>query len=206
MPLVRRPQLWYNPSANLVMETGGWTYGSATQGIWTFSPDGQGGALWSLNGSASQKAAQVIPTFGGAYTASATSLYSLGGVAAATASDTRNSDALGGLTIYDFQQDTWTNITSIGWSPSGYAVLSQASVMPNFGQGGLVAFIGGDAPPNQTYQYEAGVALVDMSDITVYDPTGNTWYHQIATGSVPPPRSEFCAVGSASRDNSSYEM
>ncbi|KAI9715126.1 MAG: hypothetical protein M1812_006105 [Candelaria pacifica] len=204
MPLVRRPPLWYDTGRNIVMERGGWQYTiSPTLDLWTFSPDGQGGAAWSLNGLASINASKLNPTFGGAFTASASSFYSLGGV---IAYGSITGFALEGLTIYDFRTGKWSNVTSAGWQQSGYSVQSQAVFMPNFGQEGLVLFLGGDAPSNQTYQYEEGAALVDFSDIVIYDPAIGTWYHQPATGSVPPPRSEFCVVGSASKDNSSFEL
>lgn len=202
MSLVRRPPLWYDPSKNMVMERGGWGYDDlASYDLWSFSPDGKGGADWSLNGTASSDAAQLTATFGGAFTASTTEFYSLGGVLPQDLGV-----ALEGLTTYDFATDTWRNATAQPSSQSGYSVQGQAAFMPNFGQAGLLVFLGGDSSPNQTYYYEAGAALVDMSNITIYDPASRAWYHQIATGSVPPPRSEFCVAGSAAKDNSSYEM
>ena len=33
-----------------------------------------------------------------------------------------------------------------------------------------------------------------MSDITVFDPVTNKWYHQTVSGSAPSPRSRFCTV------------
>ena len=202
MTAVRRPPLWYDPVTNLVMEKGGWAYDAgASYDLWSFSPDATGGVVWSLNGTASSAASQLTQTFGGSFTASTTSFYSLGG---AMPSDLGLS--LAGLTTYDFTADTWRNSSSSASSQSGYSVQGQAAFMSPFGQHGLLAFLGGDSPPNQTYQYEAGAALVDMSNITIYDPATGAWYHQTATGSVPPPRSEFCAVGSAANDNSSYEM
>lgn len=197
MPPVRRPPLWYDPFTNVVMERGGWAYNVAA----VSGPYG----LWSLNGTVSANATQLAPTFGGAFTASTTHFYSLGG----TIPSYRPSYvdvALEGFTTYDFATGNWTNSSSLASSKSGYSVQAQATFLPNFGDKGLLVFLGGDSPPNQTYQYEAGAALVDMSNITIHDPASGTWYHQTATGSVPPPRSEFCAVGSAAKDNSSYEM
>ena len=182
------------------MERGGWSYDAgASFDLWSFSTDASGAVVWSLNGTASDNAAQLASTFGGSFTSSSTHFYSLGGIQ----SDT--STCVEGLTTYDFAADTWSNSTSLTASQSGYSVQGQGVFMPNFGKG-LLAFLGGDSPPNQTYDYEAGVALVDMSDITIYDTASGAWYHQTATGSVPPPRSEFCVVGSAAQDNSSYEM
>lgn len=45
-----------------------------------------------------------------------------------------------------------------------------------------------------------------MSVITMYDIASGTWYTQTATGDIPPPRSEFCAVGAAGNNGSSFEL
>ena len=76
---------------------------------------------------------QLTPTFGGAFTASATSFYSLGGANMSINLGVVLGVALEGLAIYDFPTDTWRNSTSFGWSQSGYAVQSQAAFMQNFG-------------------------------------------------------------------------
>jgi hypothetical protein len=201
MAPVRRPPLWYDPQSNRVIERGGWAYtAGASYFLWSFTPDGQGGAQL------------LLATFGGAFTASPTGFYNLGGAvpgALNTSSDSLNPygfAATEGLITYDFASGEWNNISSIGGSQTGYSVQSQAVSMPDFGKAGLLAFLGGDSPSNQSYLYEAGAALVDMSNITVYDIHSDTWYYQTATGDIPPPRSEFCAVGSSPADNSSYEM
>jgi len=212
MTPVRRPPLWYDPQANSVMERGGWAYtAGASYFLWSFTPDGQGGGQWSLDQS-SAAAQLLLATFGGAFTTSPTGFYSLGGAvpgALNTSSDSLNPygfAATEGLITYDFASGGWNNISSFGGSQTGYSVQAQAVSMPNFGKAGLLAFFGGDSPSNQSYLYEAGAALVDMSNITVYDTHSDTWYYQTATGDVPPPRSEFCAVSSSPTDNSSYEV
>lgn len=208
MALARRPPLWYDPSSNLVMERGGWAYSDDPSFyLWSFTPDGMGSVAWELN-TASSSAQALNPTFGGAFTASSTHFYSLGGADSNTGGSdpTQVSEALEGLTIYNFESGIWRNKSSLPSSQSGFSVQGQGNFMSNFGRAGLLAFLGGDSPPNSTYEYEAGAALVDMSNITIYDVNSDSWYHQTATGAVPPPRSEFCSVGSQPADNSSYEM
>jgi hypothetical protein len=212
MTAARRPPLWYDPQSNHVMERGGWAYAAdPSYFLWSFIPDGSGGADWSLDQS-SPAAQQLSATFGSAFTASGNNFYSLGGAVPGglnTSSDPLNPygfDALEGLVTYDFASSEWTNTSSLGGSQTGYSVQSQALSMPDFGKAGLLAILGGESPTNQSYLYEEGAALVDMSNITIYDVESETWYYQTATGSVPPPRSEFCAVGSAPTDNSTYEM
>lgn len=194
------------------MERGGWAYTAGSSYLlWSFKPDGSGGADWALDPS-SPAAQQLSETFGSAFTTSADNFYSLGGAvpgAMSTSADPLNQygfEALTAFVTYNFASGTWKNASSLSASPTGYLVQSQVLSMPNFGKAGLLAVLGGEAPPNSSYQYEAGTDLVDMSNITIYDIDSDTWYYQTATGSVPPPRSEFCAVGSASTDNNTYEM
>ena len=209
MAPVRRPPLWYDPSSDLVMEIGGWAYAvDASLFLWSFTPDGKGGADWALDES-SAAAQQISATFGAAFIATANSFHSLGGAIPGvlnTTYDPYGFMASEGLISYDFASSVWKNTSSLSASQAGYSVQGQAMAMQDFGKRGVLAFLGGDSPPNQTYLYEAGAALMDMSNITIYDVDSDTWYHQIATGDIPPPRSEFCAVGSAPTDNSSYEV
>jgi hypothetical protein len=202
MAPVRRPYLWYDPVSNLIYERGGWAYDgdSYSYPLWSFQPDVEGGVVWNVAQDTSA-AEQYTSTVFSAFTASNANFYSLGGV---LSSDIDNT--VEGFLTYDFGTSGWSNSSSAGAAQSAYSVQAEAVFIPNFGKMGLLAFLGGDSPPNQAYQYEKGAALVDMSNITIYDPDSETWYHQTATGSIPPPRSEFCAVGSAPTDNSTYEM
>ncbi len=205
---VRRPPLWYDPTQTLLMQRGGWGYDTDSSYLWSLDASGAPDTEW-VNNEGSPAAQQLDPTFGGAFTASTTHFYSLGGadVSSGGGDPSEISLAIEGLTVFDFESGVWHNKSSLeSSSQGGYSVQAQATFMPNFGQAGLLAFLGGDSPPNQTYQYEAGAALVDMSNITIYDPTSNTFYHQTATGAVPPPRSEFCAVSTSAADNSTTEM
>jgi hypothetical protein len=200
MTQVRRPYMWYEPAENIVYERGGWAYSGGSYSLWSFQPDGQGGSDWQP-AAGNSIAEQYTSTFGSAFTASDANFYSLGGAISGSIGT-----PVQGLLTYDFATSAWNNASSGGASPNGYSVQSEAVFMPNFGNAGLLAILGGDSPYNQTYYYEEGVSLVDLSNITIYDPDSGTWYHQTATGSVPPPRSEFCAVGSAPPDNGTYEM
>jgi hypothetical protein len=200
MTTLRRPYLWYDPVSNFIYERGGWGYTENSYSLWSFQPDGHGGVVWNV-AQDNSVAEQYTATVFSAFTASNAKFYSLGGVIAS-----EGNIAVEGLLTYDFGTSRWSNSSSAGAAQSAHPVQAEAVFMPNFGEVGLLAFLGGDSPPNQTYQYEEGAALVDMSNITIYDPHSETWYHQTATGSIPPPRSEFCAVGSAPTDNGTYEM
>jgi hypothetical protein len=212
----RRPIIWYNPFTTSVYEWAGWTEDAAVISqyqLWTFIPDGHGSASWSLSTPPSTNEGSVMPTFGSAWAASTTELYSLGGAEPISGSSSSYNNgynfptiSLFGLITVDLSSNTWHNVSSAGASPSGYLDQSQAVFVPNFGTNGLFVVLGGDTPPNQTYYYQAGESLAPMSNVVIYDVESDNWYVQTATGDVPPPRSEFCMVGASSSGNSSYEM
>jgi hypothetical protein len=107
-----------------------------------------------------------------------------------------------------FAGDTWSNQSLTTAYQNGFIEAALAIVAPNCGQAGVLVVIGGFSPQ---YQSEAdpsatSAAMVDMSLITMLDINSNIWYHQKATGTIPPPRGAFCMVGSTSQDNASFEM
>jgi hypothetical protein len=193
------------------MERGGWAYSAdPTFFLWSFSPDGRGGARWAVDQS-SLAAQRLSATFSSAFTASADNFYSLGGVVpgALDGSDPLNPfghEALEDFVTYNFASGAWKNTSAQDASQTGYSVQRQGLSMPDFGKAGLLAFLGGESPTTQSWEYQYAWDLVDMSNITIYDVESDTWFYQMATGSVPPPRTEFCAVGSSPTDNSTYEM
>jgi hypothetical protein len=152
MTQVRRPYMWYEPAENIVYERGGWAYSSGSYSLWSFQPDGKGGANWQPAASNSI-VEQYTSTFGSAFTASDANFYSLGGVIS-----TSIGTPVQGLLTYDFATGVWNNASSGGASPSGFSVQSEAVFMPNFGNAGLLAILGGDSPYNQSYYYEEGVS------------------------------------------------
>lgn len=84
-------------------------------------------------------------------------------------------------------------------------VHGEAQFIPNFGDEGVLIFLGGDKPTTQTYGTAA--ALVDMSTITIYDIKSKTFYDQPTTGSVAPKgRAVFCSVAASGSNTTSYEM
>jgi hypothetical protein len=183
MTLARRPMMWYNSGPNTVYSGGGWHYdGAENYTLWSFQPDGKGGANWNQDVIGDLYTQQYIPTIGSAFTASNTSFYSLGG-ADSTANDVASDLdlALQGLVTQEAATGVWSNYSSTGASHSGRSVFAEAVFMPSFGQGGLLAFVGGESPSNSTYHYNptsTDTAFVSMSNITIYDPNTSTWYHQ----------------------------
>lgn len=48
--------------------------------------------------------------------------------------------------------------------------------------------------------------MIPLSRISVYDIQSKTWYEVTATGDLPEDRSQFCAVVSASADQSTFQV
>ena len=186
----------------MINKRDGWPYTtSSDDSLWSLTPDGQGGGSWSLS-SSTAAAEQLTFTFGAATISTPTNLYMLGG-------EQETNGYYGdvsGLTVHNFAEGSWNNNSDAGALISGRSFLSQAVYAPNFGTEGVMIVVGGGASSNGTNCYECGTNLVPMSNITIYDIASGTWYQQTATGTIPPPRSEFCADGSPSLDNSTYEM
>jgi hypothetical protein len=114
--------------------------------------------------------------------------------------------SVSGLTTFDFQKTSWSNDSSFGYSSNGYGVLGEAQFTPIFGQEGVLVVLGGSIPSNQTFQYDTGLDLVDMSHVSLYDVSSGHWHVQTASGDIPSPRTQFCMTGVSAADNSSYEM
>ncbi|KAL6715368.1 hypothetical protein ACLMJK_007634 [Lecanora helva] len=213
MKTSRRPLLWYNPVNHYVYEWGGWTYngnsGSNENWYWTFQPDGHGGSQWNQNPIPVADGTTLTDTFGASFVSSPKAFYGLGGTLipdVVNGNELPPNVSVPGLLAFDFSDNTWTNKSSTGLAQAGYNVLGEACFVPNFGQEGLLVFLGGDSPPNDTYYYESAPAVADMATITLYDIHTDLRYQQATTGDVPPGREGFCAVGAPAADNSSYEI
>jgi hypothetical protein len=199
----RKPAMWYDPVDGSVSSWGGFTYSNAnSQTLWAFRPDGQGGLVWEQKYSPNSSFWTNFTSSGGSLLATTPlGFYSLGG---ALESNRIPTFVMPGLVVYDFQDKTWSNLSTTAYSSCGCAVLGQAQFIPRFGEDGILAILGGDSPDDHNYQM--GGSIRDLSNITVYDIHSQVWYHQRATGDVPPPREQFCMVGAQGTDNSTYEL
>ena len=191
--------MWYNPIDASVLSWGGLPYDvSYSLSIWAFKPDGQGGAEWVERYSPSSSLwTNLTSPFGSVSASGPRSFYSLGG-------GVHWSYEISGLAVFDFQDSTWSNLSSAGYSNTGYAMLGEAQFVPLFGQDGLLVMLGGSSPTNQSWMEYT--ALADMSNITVYDISAQQWHHQTASGDIPPPRTHFCMVGAQEASRGSYEL
>lgn len=67
---------------------------------------------------------------------------------------------------------------------------------------GYYLCLGGEDPGLAT---NGANSLCTFDNITMYDPYIKRWFAQTASGTVPTPREEFCAVAQQG-DNGTYEM
>lgn len=215
MKTSRKPLLWYNAENHTVHEWSGWGYnGSHDENenwVWTFTPDGHGGSRWSQGSGPPQdtEGNSPITSFGSSAIYTPSAFYSLGGTLVPDRIGLINrypDTSIQGLLSHNFLTGDWTNTSSIGFAKSGFSVLGEASFVPNFGEEGLLVFLGGESPLNVSYHYQGASALVDMGTVPLYDIHTGTWHHQATTGDVPAGRTGLCVAGASPVGNSSVEM
>lgn len=213
MRTVRQPVLFYDEEQNMIRRYGGWPYtanGSLPNDqpseLWS-TPAGTSSVNWTLetspaaNGLSSDSLGPFAPAAG--FTKS--KFYSFGGNVFKP-NALPNMTVLSGLVTQDFATGRWENTTANIPNQSPYRTQAKSVLVPGYGEEGFFVIVGGESPPTEESFYERGTFMTDMSVITLYDVSSGTWYTQTATGDIPPPRSEFCAVGAASSDNTSFEV
>ncbi len=206
MLYVRQPLLFYDKGRNKVSQFGGWPYETADfpSQLWSFTAGSTAVGFQNETSPSTDGLASDSPApFASAVTYTNSSFYSFGGNVVNSLPDVT---VLSGLVTRDFAAEDWNNATVSIPDQSKYRTQARAVHVPNFGGQGFVAVVGGEAPATADSTYETGTAMVDMSTITLYDIETGSWYTQTATGDIPPPRAEFCAVGAASSDGQYFEM
>lgn len=208
MLYVRQPLLFYDKARKKISQYGGWPYETTAfpSELWSF-PAGSSAVDFKNETSPSTDglSSSSPGPFAAAVAYTDSMFYSLGGNIVAP-NALPDMTVLSGLVTRDFSAESWSNSTVNIPDQSKFRTQARAVFVPNFGGKGFFVVVGGEAPPTQDSSYETGTAMVDMSVITLYDIETGTWYTQTATGDIPPPRSEFCAVGSASSNGQYFEM
>ncbi|ETI24326.1 hypothetical protein G647_03695 [Cladophialophora carrionii CBS 160.54] len=202
------PQLFYDKPQNKVSRYGGWPLNQTDfpSILWSFDA-GRTDVIWENDTSPSISGlSQDSPgPYASATVYTDTTFYSFGGnIFPPTGSD--NMTVLSGLVTKDLVGQFWTNTTAELPEQSKYRTQARMVHAPNFGAQGFLVMVGGESPPTEASGYRSGMYMVDMATITLYDIETGTWYTQTATGDIPPPRSEFCAVGAVSSDGTSFEV
>lgn len=205
----RQPLLFYDTEHGTVNRYGGWPYQSHIQWpstVWSFTA-GSANMDWEQGPNASSKGlcADSSGPYAAAHAYSDKAFYSLGG--SYDGDDVESPDtALSGLVVHDFAEGTWDNYSTASDSQPSRRTQAHAVFSPNFGLDGFLVVMGGAAPATAISGNNEGRSMVGMSAITLYDIANKTWFVQTATGDLPPIRAEFCAVGSPSADNKTFEV
>lgn len=205
-------RLWWNKRENIVYCYGGalsWANDAARAlelppaSIWGFTPDGQGRGKWAeVIGSTSEKPfpSGIIMAAGGVSAYDDYYGYYLGGfVSRGTSHEVYLENgtliSVPGLLTYIFDSSTITNTSDGGYQ--GFFFPDKAWVgpavmlnVPVYGTDGILVLMGGTE---------------DFHNITIFDKHAHSWLSQTAAGTVPAPRSLFCAIGIQASDYS-YEM
>jgi hypothetical protein len=200
--------LFYDKPRNKVSRFGGWPYEESDfpSLLWSFTA-GTNTVDWQNETapSADGLSANSPGPFASANAYTDTTYYNFGGNVV-PAGLLPSMTVLSGLVTRDLTAQAWSNSTADLPKQSDFRTQARMVHAPNFGDEGYLVMVGGESPPTEVSQYETGSFMTDMATISLYDIASGTWYTQTATGDIPPPRSEFCAVGAASSGGDHFDV
>jgi hypothetical protein len=205
MPHFTGPSMWMDDTTQSIIlwgegQDGSNTYLNSTK-LWKLSVDGAGGGIWQFQDprdvteyATLQHASESL------YSTCAGAGIALGGVMQA-------STLVPGLLTYNLTTREFNNETAQPFTIHGTDAAGDSMCLSNFGQNGLVLFLGGFTNNDLDWWTfnEDGPGLVSFDNITLYDPITKEWYSQTTTGNRPAGREGFCASGIQSPDGS-YEV
>ncbi|MCJ1239231.1 hypothetical protein MMC14_007225 [Varicellaria rhodocarpa] len=206
--------LWWSKQNNIVYCFGGErSYANRVvdaiitplESIWGFSVDGHGSGAWNeVLGPISSPFPPNIIRSAGAATATDDQIgYSLGGFASlgTTPEIQSASEAFNvpGMLSFSFANLSLTNSSNTGYANDQAPKSGSLLQVPMYGVDGILVAMGGLYP-------NSGVSPSGFNNISIYDTHTGNWYSQTASGDIPEPRQEFCAVGIQDDTDSTYEI
>lgn len=208
----RRPELFYDPSHNMVYSQGGQSYGAKNETfawgddlpeVWGFTPSTDGSVDWKMQYSKNLSANFPLTSNVGfaLATSSGNKHYSLGGFISFLYDEdegTNQDMVMEEFVTYDYETQTFDNQTRA----TPHSLQGEAQFAPQYGEEGVLLFFGGKNPTDRGV---AGFDISDLGSIQVYDIHTGNFYTQGATN-PPQGRYNFCSVGASNAQNSSYEM
>ncbi|KAN0080657.1 hypothetical protein V8E54_003861 [Elaphomyces granulatus] len=207
--LGRRPDMWYDPTADLVYSIGGLSYNIDGQlydvdmvpTLWGFKPQSNGSVEWKSQSSTTNPQSAVLASnvAGGLSATSPTGHYNLGGFIEDYVENKINSFALEEMFSYNSGNQSWYNLTLAGQ----HYVWGEAQYVPIYGARGVVLFFGGFWPSDHSVGSPSSLATLDT--ILVYDIYTNRFFKQ-QTSNPPPGRAFLCSVAAGASNNESYEI
>jgi hypothetical protein len=219
VPILNSQTLWPGPDGSSFYPWGGEQSYVATTiqpppiQLWKFTAHGITG-FWSNIQASSKEFESLHRAVRGAGTVSGDIAYFFGGVGTQrsdyTFSKSGQETPLPGVISFNFTSSVWSNESTIGFNTAGTSAWEKTLSITALGSDDrtvLVVLGGCDLGIiPQLYTTETTLTnFVPFSNITMYDPYIGVWFAQEATGQIPPPRAEFCAVVVKGDDNT-YEM
>lgn len=180
-----------------------------SEALWKFVPlsAGEGGSWQSVDISGDDEWRMITRPSGGSATFGPSGGFNLGGYANSRTSPKTstlpNSIPIPGLQFVNFTSGAVTNNSALGFSHDGTSAMGGLVYVPTWGHSGIVVAIGGQTSPFLD-NFADGQQYIYMSNISIFDPSSQTWFHQAASGVVPTQRDRFCVVGAQGGDNSTY--
>ena len=209
-------RFWTDVAANTVYAYGGqfsslnpWV-GSTTvplESLWSFTPNSDGGT-WQFMDQSSPVFNSITRPSEGSVASGDIGGFNLGGYADSYSSqkiEGHGTIPVPGLQFYNFTSQQWFNTSATGYTPDGTAIWSGTVYVPIWGPAGLLVAFGGQKSTDTSAVVD-GAAYLPMSDISLFDPSTQAWYHQQAMGDAPTQRDRFCVVGINGGNNSTYGM
>ena len=214
-------RFWTDLAANTVYAYGGelswltpWVGSTTTplESLWSFTPSSDGGTWQSLDQSSSVFDSLTRPGFGGSVASGDVGGFNLGGCSSMLSSqkigqleDIHHHIPAPGLQFYNFTSGEWFNNSATGYTLDGISGWGGTAYVPTWGTAGLLVAFGGLTSPNVSACVDVA-AYLSMSNISIFEPSNQLWYHQETIGDVPTQRDGFCVVGISGGDNSTYGM
>ena len=207
-------RFWTDVAANTVYAYGGdlsplhpWVGGTTVplESLWSFTPSADGGTWQSLDQSNPVFDIMIRPSSGSVASGDIGG-FNLGGWASRWSSQKIKGTKqipVPGLQFYNFTSQEWSNNSATAYTPYGTAIGSGTVYVPTWGSAGLLVTFGGQTSTGLS-RLVGGTVYLPMSNISLFDPSTQSWYHQMATGDVPAQRDRFCVVGISSDIKSTY--
>ncbi|KAI0191059.1 hypothetical protein F4808DRAFT_476419 [Astrocystis sublimbata] len=181
-----------NETLSLSLATS-WVNSSASlRDVWKFTADGGGGGNWTVVPATNPGVFAGINRGRGASWATCNSLR----VALDLSERGRSNQLpLPRLLSYELDTGTWHNDSANGFNGLGTSIKGSAVCIPSSGtqNKGTVLFLGGQTSDRVVSRPRSDI-LNRMDNLTFYDMATQSWHWQLASGEIPPGRTESCSV------------
>ena len=214
-PFLNYEALWADPSGKSFYAYDGelsfWYGGSSIpppNQLWEFSSsDGGGSGQWSqISISPASNFSSLVRTIASSNSFSGELGFAMGGLQRGRTDD-QVTAGVPGMTIFNMSSTEWYNVSTAVVTSDSTTVFGSAQYVPYFGPSGLFITLGGLATDVGfvTDDEESTSSWFPLNNISMYEPSSQTWRSQMTTGEAPQGLSRTCVVGTEGDDNT-YEV